>query len=500
MATWPYDPYRTMQPIVNQIPQYNPNQQPSYAPIFSSGAGGQVNQMAPVQPRGTATGGYTPLYQPRTPEPINGPVRWDVLKYLQEQGLSGDDVVDLAHANTQVSSIYDPQEDALKQYYDRLNMMLGRDITTQENYGREGDQRLNDIYNQLNGQLQSGLANTGALYANAQQQVSQGYDQARQATDAATGDVRDRLVETMQRLGLEQAAPDPLNSLESGLELARVQNANSKASAVGNLQALGGNMQAIAQQAVSDAAREGAAKRGDLVTSIQNAISDAQANYGMQQSDVLQQLNTLLQQRPRELQDVFQKNKAATAEGKRQAALDQFAQMIQMGTLNLQQQELGLKSDQFDWQKQMDAMGMSLDQQKLQLELMKASTSNPLEQAKIQAQIDEINSRTALNQNKLLNPTANGKPTNQQMLDQFLSSASPYWGPSGAGPNFRNTLTNIIDQAYARAAMPQYDVFGKPTQSGDAFTLAMSLAGDPNTRGSMNLAALQQALKAYFGK
>lgn len=192
---------------------------------------------------------------------------------------------------------YGGQQAETQRGLDTIQQQLQSGIGAQQQLGTTGDQKLKEIYDALQGNLQQGVAQQGALYAGAGQQIGQGYDTAQKAAEDATEAVKRQIQASSNQLGLNAALPDPLSRLAAELETLKARNASSKAGAVGNLQALGANVQGIKQMGVESAGKEGASRRANLTRDVQKAIAQLQLGSSQESNKLLGHLVDIAGQR-----------------------------------------------------------------------------------------------------------------------------------------------------------------------------------------------------------
>lgn len=316
-----------------------------------------------------------------------------------------------------------PQENALERALKQMDIYQQRDQQAQQQFSQYGDNKLAEISQLLQEQLQGGVQKMGGIFDNAQQQVSGAYQGAAQANQQGLQQVQSQLTGDAERLGLQEALTDPLAELAQQVTQANTGLNAQGAGATGNLAALGGSMQGVAQQGVMDAAREGAQGRTNLVHQVQQALADIGLQYGEQRGDMQGQLADLGQQRGPMLQEMYTQLTKANSEEERQKILDDFAMKIQQGTLDLQKgeldfnkdrwkQEFGLEQDKFDFAKSqnefdrtlaMQDRALALQKHELEVQMLQRQLqgATPEEQALImldiqkrQAEIAKINAET----------------------------------------------------------------------------------------------------------
>lgn len=405
---------------------------------------------------------------------LSSGIDWAALKVMKDAGLSEDQIRALDPNNRpptaaapgvdpiqQLTELqFAPQRNQLQRNISAVDAGLQQSVNTQKEYGNIGDQKIASAYQQLSQQLESLLSRTKENFSGAQNQLSQTYDSALAGQKQVGQQGIDSVTAAAQALGLGAAAPDAVSRL-AALTSQQVGNTEaSKAGAVGNLQTLGAGMAGVGLQGIGDAAKEGAQSRSNLAQQILAAINQSTADANTQKSDLYGQLS-----------DLASEQGAAYMENSRQDRLDRLAEEIQRGTLDIQRGQLGLSAQE---------LYAKLNQ-----------PSDPYELLKTQAEIERINSETAVNQAKLVGTGNNAAARfkGQQGLEQWLNTPTSWWGQA-AGPNFRNGISSLIQQSTVQAA-----------QTGvDPYQLAVQAVQKKAPQLGLNPDALFTALNIFFNK
>ncbi len=174
-----------------------------------------------------------------------------------------------------------------------LKQSLAQTQQTQQNYGNVGDQRLQDIYNQLAQQQQGIRGQTHDLYAGSKDYLSKLFGDAQAnsqgAAQGAVGGVQD----LARRLGLQGALPDALTGLQGQVQRSNAALNQSGAESMANLNQLGTGQEGVALQAVGNAYSSGASSRKELINQVLANITGAQQNEAQGEGDILSQLQSL---------------------------------------------------------------------------------------------------------------------------------------------------------------------------------------------------------------
>lgn len=299
---------------------------------------------------------------------------------------------------------YGRQQGGLQRDLDALQMLLNRDVDAQERFGREADSRLEDVYGQLQGQLEGNKQNIQGLYQQGRSEVDRNYSQAQEFLQRANQKLSGGIQDSAQKLGVANSGVGASESNDLAEQLAYLQAHNESARArelsyQGNL---GANYGASAQQAIADAGRQGAFQRSGLQRDVQSSIADLQGTAQLERYDILSQLSDLAREQGISERLLTQEMMEGRLDRERQSQLDQLAEMIQRGTLDIQRSRLGLDEQQLDWNRdqqlwERNVTMQQLEMQKRELEHSIALSNDPVDKAykqlqleKLQADIDSI--------------------------------------------------------------------------------------------------------------
>lgn len=251
---------------------------------------------------------------------------------------------------------FNPQQDAIARALGVTNQNLNTEVQAQQNFAQQVDPRIQGAYGALNQQLTDNLGRVKELYSGASQTVGQGYDFASQQAQSSTDEILSRLSSSADALGQGQATQAASNPILDALGLQKSMLAGSKAGAVGNLQSLGANMQAIGQQGISDAAAEGTQTRSDVQRAALDAITKLQLGAQGETNDLMGQLMSILTNRGLSERNTLQQLEENDAASKADAQQQQFDNMIKM---------MGMQPDPVDpldqLNKQLSIEGKQLD-------------------------------------------------------------------------------------------------------------------------------------------
>jgi hypothetical protein len=201
-----------------------------------------------------------------------------------------------------------------------------------------------------------------------------------------------------------------------------------------------------------------------------------------QENQFNRQLSDLTSSKGTALNKLVNDITSARSATEKQDAQDAFAQYIQEQTLAIQQQRLGLDATKMEQGYGIDLARLGIDQQKL--------AGDPLQQQKTLAEIANLNARTGATQGGTAGTNTNSA------LDRFFGSAQPgYWDATGAGPNVRNAVNQIITDA-SNESVNNSQAGGLGPQV-DPYTLAQAYVSN---YPALNPNALRSALQLYFGK
>lgn len=188
---------------------------------------------------------------------------------------------------------YNTRQAEIERAIQALRQQMGQGVETQQRYGQGGDAKLQQIYSQLNGQLENVNSRTNEMYGQGSQFIRDAFGQAKSTAEGAYGDIMSQMQGAVGQLGGGQ---DALAKLQQYIGKSRVGLAGSEANSLANQKQLGNNMGAVSLRAVGDAAQEGAGKRTDLIKAVLANISGIQREGAGNE----QELNAKLQDLVRE--------------------------------------------------------------------------------------------------------------------------------------------------------------------------------------------------------
>lgn len=312
-----------------------------------------------------------------------------------------------------------------------ISEQLGLGVNTQQNYGAIGDQRLQDIYSALGGQLQANQGKLQGIYQGGIGGVQDVYKQGMTDIAGQGNDLINRLQASAGKLGLDAALPDVTGKVadETGTTLARFGTAGQGAGqSLGNL---GTDILGIGQSAVGASQQEGAQKRSDLVTGVQNSISQLQVGAATESRDIRDKLGDTVSELEAQLTDLgsakgqavrlaYDQALQAKSDRERQSKLDALNAQVQQAGLELQRAQLGLEAQKAN--------------------AAASSQTDPLDQILKMAQIQNYQSEI----------TNRDQPKNIDALTQYISDNS--LGPRAQGAIYQAISTPDADIARSVAA------------------------------------------------
>lgn len=352
----------------------------SSAPVASGGGGGSVRTPATTPTRNAVP----PARIPQLPRINMNPTS-----------------VDRQRARDLVELQFGPQRNSIKNALDYLQMMLTRDVDTQERFAGIADERLGNIYSELNQLLEGNAGRIQDLYSNAQSNIGGFYDQAAQTMSQTGQGIQDAIAQSAETLGLSNSGADEaaLQRLQGQLGNIQSMHAGSKAGALGDLESLGANYGSSAIQAISDAARQGAFERSGLQRDVQSTIAELQGTAAGDRYGLLNELTNLAQQYGAAHRTTLQDLLENRLDRERQGRLDTLAEEIQRGTLDIQRGQLSLQEgglnlsrQQTEWQR--DQQLWERQQQQRQLEMQMAQEQDPVKRAHLLMQIQKMEAET----------------------------------------------------------------------------------------------------------
>jgi hypothetical protein len=241
----------------------------------------------------------------------------------------GQNPEDWQQAHTLVDLEYQPAVSDVYRQMDIIQGFLDRDINTQKQYGEIADKRLGDIYNQLGGQLEAGVEQTGKIYGEARGRVGEAYDKSVQDIQGFGQGLQGGLAQQAQALGVEGVATgymNPIDRVKATIAGLSAKATAAKAGSLANLDTLSAEMQAVGKSRVAGAAQEGTQKRADLAKNVQGAITKLQITGQQDTLAKLGKLTDLAETRGKALTTTLQKLADARSERELTAAKFQLQQ------------------------------------------------------------------------------------------------------------------------------------------------------------------------------
>ena len=217
---------------------------------------------------------------------------------------------------------YGAQEDQLNWNMDELLRDLNMNVDAQTGYGQLGDQKLAEIFQNLQGSLGQMGTRIGNLYDQGQQKVAGYYDQAQQAFGEQSGNVQDTLAGLASQFNLGDGLTDASKWLSGTIADTGAGIASDRANSLGNLATLGTNMQVGNVQDQANAMVLGANKRADLQNLVQGNIGALRLQYGKDKADQMQQLLSLTKEKGAFAKDYFSQLEDQDYERNYRAAVD----------------------------------------------------------------------------------------------------------------------------------------------------------------------------------
>lgn len=267
------------------------------------------------------------------------------LSAIPLQAPAGSNPQDAQSAISQINAQYAPQETTMQSVLDQISGALTRDSEAQQKYGEAADQKLLGIGQQLSQGLQVGADTTGKIYQQGAQQVGAGYDQGISQVQQAGGALSGFLQGNADKLGLGEALQsrnqfdiNPLQRLMAENQGIQSRMQESKASTVGNLQALGTNLQGIAQQRVGDSEANFANKRADVQSQVVDNLTKIQQKSNLDMTGILQEYLQMGQQKGNDFAALLQQTAEARTAAERQAHLDAIDEFVKTAKVNTDQQ------------------------------------------------------------------------------------------------------------------------------------------------------------------
>lgn len=257
-------------------------------------------------------------------------------------------------ARDRIQQEWAPQIAGLMREKDAVATEHGALTTATQNYGVTFDNKLVEIYNQLQAQLKERLASTGASYSQAEGQIGQAYQGAGSAIQAAGAEVQGESRGVANRLGLGAAQDATGGRFQQFLSLLNAQNEAGKGQSLANLGAHRAASQAHGEGGIADAAREGAGARQELSKQVVGQLGQLNLVKLKNDTEIQGRLTDLERDKEAALRTMIEDIKNARAEAEREAIKEEFARRIQENTLNIQLAKLGLAQEKQAFDQQID--------------------------------------------------------------------------------------------------------------------------------------------------
>lgn len=439
-------------------------------------------------------------------------------------------------AQDNVDLEYNQRIRMLQQTADAAARGADQSMNEQKIYGREVDPRIANIYGALQNSLGQNRDSTQQGYQSAIDKIRGYYDQAGQANQGLNSDLMARITGDAERWGVGAAIPGGTQKLNDTYQFDQLQNNNAKAGRSANLAQLAAQIQGLDTGRISSAAQEGAQQRASLQNEIAKTLGQLGVSSFEEQGNYRNQIQGLGQDKATALRQELEKlTNQRSGEGidARKNALQEFLALsgnsrddasaqrgIFTGDRNFDQQvatdqrdynRSNLESDR-NYQLSRDQFGntvhqqnfdnqIQLDQLAMQRESLAAQmskTQNPLEQQKLQAEINKLDAQTAKISGTSGTSTNNKFPPGQAGLSEFYKLTDvPWWGIAGAGPHFRETVDKIVGQTLADQNNPTQLGAGRSVT--DPYQHALLLASSPGyASAGIDPDALKTALQVYY--
>lgn len=375
---------------------------------------------------------------------------------------------DKRRAQDMVALEYGGQKGQHQRNLDAIQMLLNRDVNAQQGYAREADSRLEQVYGQLQGQLQGNKQDIQGQYQQGASNVNDAYDQARQFLARSNQQNTGQVQSSAEKLGLANSGvgDSEAGQLNDQMQLLQAHNESARARELSYQGNLGANYGASATQAISDAARQGAFQRSGLQRDVQGSIADLQGTAGLQRYDILSQLSDLAQQEGIAERVLTQEMTEGRLDRERQSELDALAELIQRGTLDIQRgqlgiqrSQLGLDEQQLGWNREQQLWERNITMQQLEMEKQRlqqtiAEANDPTAKAyaelqlqKLQADIDAVLAQTNA-------PASVGDYSG-------VSGARQYADDMGHPTNYVSSVQRILDSPELAGARDNRGMFSQ---------------------------------------
>lgn len=290
---------------------------------------------------------------------------------------------DRARAEDLVALQFNPLAQELERQLKAIGQNRDIEVDTQEGFGRTGDKTLDRIYNELQGNLRQNEKRTGEIFQGANEAIGEGFQQGNEALVQSLQAANTGLVQEAAQLGIQDALESPLTEINEQLERQLTGNNQASQEAVANATKLGAEIQALAVRDVSNASKEEAQERASLARTVSRNIGEISLLAARDIGNVNSQLKDLATQRGIATREAFREVTEARTAQERQVRLDALAEHIQLNTLMLQQQQLGLQMDESLFNRQLAEREFGLNERKLGLDERRVALDERLGKAEI---------------------------------------------------------------------------------------------------------------------
>jgi hypothetical protein len=367
------------------------------------------------------------------------------------------------YGKTQAQLEYGGQIQGLSDALQSLNQNFGQQEAAQQQYGQQGANTLQGVFNALQQSLGNTAGQIGGAYDQAAQAQNAAYGQAGQSIQGVNKQVMDALQNLAGGLGIQQGlgaggAFNPVAQLESTYQQQAGQNALNQASTAGSTQANKANSMDFALNQLMGAGRQGAQAQTQLQLGVQQALADLGLQQAQGQQGINQQQAILRQQQPLAEQLYTQQAAGNLYNMQRQAAADRLAEITGLGGLDIGEQNIQLGSNK---QTQDLLLGLAqnatqqqtgMSQYGLQGLNMQAQLGNPLTVSQALANLQRTGAQTDLAQARtgnILNPQA--KPTAGTTFADRMQTTLGNGGLQMGDPGYNTAIAfvNAADQQKA---------------------------------------------------
>lgn len=322
-------------------------------------------------------------------------------------------------------------------------------------YGQEGDKRLAEAADWLNGVLSKQAGVTQGIYGAASDNIQSAYAGALGAQQSYGDQLLAQQQQRAAALGLMDATNDPSAELRGRILDAQSATQQDFANAFGNIEALGASESVRAQDIVGTAARQAFQERSDLGSEVALGISDTnraaqEELFEGQRSRLdlrLQQGTTEQQLRTQHQKDII--------DFQRQRFLDKLYRSVQMNTMKLQNAQLNLEKQTAKFNRQQGRAATSLAKKRFGLDKNVALQTLNLQRQQMLAQIAQANSPAAraaaqLNLQKL---EADINFVKSKTTKNLAEAARKRNWRSGTGRKIKTSYTNKMSKSEFNAYM-----------------------------------------------